>query len=175
MNHGRGFTLIEVTVTLAIILIVTTLTLPLLTQDPTAELTDEQDLLAYTITLLRQKALTTGQTQHISIDPDNSSYAYQTQRGEVLHTLSKNIGFGLLAGAPAPPTSHTPHKPGTWCTFEKSGSTYQIKMFSNGKVTPGFICFRHQKQPLMAALTYDVSGLSYCRRYVYTGGVWTNA
>lgn len=175
MNHGRGFTLIELVVTLAILVIVSTLGLPLLIQDPRAELTDEQELLAYTITLLRQKALTTGLAQQITINEHSSSYAYQSQRGEVTHALSKNIGFGLLTGAPAPPTTHTPYKPGTWCTFENSDGVYQIKIFSNGKVNPGFICLRHQKQPLMAALTYDVSGLSYCRRYVYTGGVWTNA
>lgn len=171
MALKKGSFLIELLIAVAIIFFVAGLWVPLLKNDPLTLLTDERELFTYTIEMLRQQALSTGEKQILTIYSDAQAFGYQTVSGECIHYLSNDLCFGLPPGAAQIPFFDKPAAV-TWCTFPSAPPNFNVTIFPNGKVSTGFVSISHKNLPLAAALTYDASGLSYRRRYLYKSNGW---
>ncbi|HJM68486.1 MAG TPA: type II secretion system protein [Candidatus Babeliales bacterium] len=159
-NHG--FSLIELTIVLCIIVLIVTITLPRLIWNDRMIMLSELNSL-YTATLETQhRALVSNTKQVLTINTSNHSYHWLGKS----HFLHHAIQFGHLPGAKGPPSSPTVPIHSS-CSFQRS----QIVCHPDGHIDPGSAYMIGLKSNLMYALCIGVSQVSFVRKY-YFNRMW---
>ena len=104
LKRNSSFTLIELIVTVALFLLVITLSIPRFGYFRERELSSEVDKLATLFTYLSYKAVAANQKLKLSFDISLNRYNYsQPGNNNITISLSKNIRFGFLAATTGPP------------------------------------------------------------------------
>lgn len=158
-----GFSIIEIVIFLAIIVLLTTITLTnfwfLQRSVVQLELSQLQAAFDYT----RQLAIATNQAQTITFDQTNHSYNYSKYQAQ----LSNYTRFGFAPGTYGPPSD--PKSPLTQAiTFENQ----QVLISPQGVIAPGAIYLTDQQHKLTYALTVPLSQITLMRKYKNWYGHW---
>jgi len=167
-----GFSLLELLVTLALITLVFTITIPRFLFFNSLIMHNEINKLFVTFTYLQQKAIASNHEQELRLCPHDNSYSYQQNQKTVTTTLAHIVHFGFLKEVKGPPSS--PKTPITHpITFKQNAEKkYVVTFFPDGNVSPGTIYVVDRKQKIMNALTCSMAPVSYIRKYNYTDGRW---
>jgi type II secretory pathway pseudopilin PulG len=173
-THGRSFTLIEVMLCIGIVLMLLSMGLPSSAFYTQALLYREIDLLYATCSYLQQASIAAGKKHILYINKKERLYFYLL-RGirTIKHSLYSEIDFGSLPESLGPPASpnHLIVDPITFPTEDKKN--YTITFYPDGTISAGSIYVRTKRHNFMAALTYQVGGISSLRTYRYQQGMWT--
>ena len=181
-----SFSLIELLLTLAIVVIVFTITIPRLSFFNRFILDNEVDKLFTVFSYLQQKAIATNQPQEVFFDLKENSYSYNLKdnnQSTICHPelvsgstpsckLPEVIKFGFLSGTKGPPSS--PSSPiSSAVTFKNVGDNlYKALFYADGKIQPGTVYLVDKDQKFMMALTCPISQVSCIRKYRYDSGKW---
>jgi len=166
-DKQTAFTLIELLITISLVIIIITFTVPNQFYLTNTILQNEIETLYTTITYLQQKAIASNTKQKLVFCVATNSYRYKQRQKTVTHTLHQKIAFGYLAHTKGPPSSpiHAITQP---ITFHD----HQILLLPNGKITPGTVYFVDQEKKYMGALTTSIAQVSFIRNYTYTNKKW---
>jgi prepilin-type N-terminal cleavage/methylation domain-containing protein len=160
-RNKTGFSLIEVSIVVCIVVIIVSLGLPTLGFYRHMDITNELDTLYLTIAQLQHAALTSNTKQVLNIDVRNNAYHWNGQT----HKLRSTVNFGSLPYAKGPPSSPTIpiHNP---CTFHKN----QIIFYPDGHIESGSVYMIALKSNFMYAICIGVTQVSFIRKYRYNQG-----
>jgi prepilin-type N-terminal cleavage/methylation domain-containing protein len=168
----RGFTLFELLIVMMMILILCSMTIPLVVKNSSQALQQELEKLEITLLYLQQKAMGSDQEQQLLFDVLTHSYSYMSHQKWVRYTLPPEIQIGFIPAALGPPSHPTiPITSPTTFPLVKN-STFCVKSFQTGNFSPGSIYFIDKNKKTMGALTCAISQVSYIRRYSYMNGQW---
>lgn len=167
-----GFTLIELITSLALLLIVSAITLPQMNFVNSVIMSHETKKLASTFSFLQQRAMTTNTKSEITFDLSNDSYTYQTTNNKTYtNKLPRHIQFGFVPNTMGPPAS--PKKPIKHAvTFPKRTPSPCVTFSPDGNISAGTIYLTDSKKRYMKALSCSVEEASFLRMYSYRNGKW---
>lgn len=157
--HSRvSFTLIELSVVVALVMIVATLVMVHGTYMHRVLVHAEIEKLALICRYLQNGAMTTNQEKTLKFDLKNRTYAYDSTKGK----LSCNVEFGMIDGIKGPPShpTETIQKP---ITFKNNTITF----YPDGIIQAGTLYLISSDKQVMYALSNSVSQVSYMRIYKY--------
>ena len=158
-RHKLGFTLIELTIAIAIIVLIVALTLPRMISHDRMAVAHELNSLHTTVISLQHKAMVSNTRQVLTIDPQHHSYSWPGHT----HKLHHGVRFGYLPHVKGPPSS--PTRPiRSACSLRGN----QIVVHSDGHIDPGSVYMIALKSNVMYALCIGVSQVSFVRKYRYT-------
>lgn len=162
-SNKHAFSLIELTIVLTIIIIVTTLSLSLFINFKEQYLIAEAHTLRATLWQLQQEARAQNKQKLLTFDELKNSYA----TGNETHKLSRYVKFGILKNVLGPPSS--PNK------LLKKSLTFKankITITPDGILQPGTIYLIDDTEKLLYAVTVPIAGVSYIRIYHYLNKQW---
>ncbi len=160
---SNGFTLVELSVVLALCMLVGTLAMINFSWLDRVAVRTELDTLYATCHYLQQRARATNTPQELLFNPGTNSYSYSTAQFSLPHTVQ----FGVLPGIMGPPATPT-HAITQPITFVGN----KILFYPEGIIQAGAIYLKDTKNRVQYALSSGVSTVSYLRKYQYTGGEW---
>ena len=167
---SRAFTLIELVLVLAIVVIISVIGLPHLWDRDRSLLNHELEHLEVIFTFLQQQALATNKPQVLVIQPP-CTYTFMRNGRMVIYQLASGIEFGTLLGAYGPPANPTradyPGRPPFPPSTQTGTPGFEVRFLPNSQVLPGSIYLKAHNLSIMGALTCAVSQVSYIRRYLY--------
>ena len=150
-------------VTMAIIAILVTITLPGLKFLKYQSIKTELDKLQTVCQLLQKKAVCTGQKQYLAFDAPNQGFIYEDH----YEKLSPGVYFGYLAHVAGPPAN-----PKGLITSAITFPKQKITFKANGTISAGTIYLVDQSKKLLYALTVPVSQVAFIRKYKYQNNTW---
>jgi prepilin-type N-terminal cleavage/methylation domain-containing protein len=166
---SRAFTLIELVLVLAIVVIISAVGLPYLWDRDQALLNHELEHLELLFTFMQQQALATNKPCTLVVQPPRI-YTF-TRNGRVaMYQLAPGIEFGTIPGAYGPPANPTGPltQAATFPPVMQAGMQgFEVVFLPNCQTTPGAVYLKATKSSFMGALTCAVSQVSYIRRYLY--------
>ena len=165
----RAFTLLELIIVLSIVILLATLSIPLLTINPEDELRSCLADLTHTCQLVQQQALTLGVNQTIVLA--THSITYPVGQRSFTQELPPSLCWGFLDqvnGPPAIPTSKIIQA----VTFPAENNIAQITFYPNGAISPGTAYIIDRDKRVMGAFACGVYPVSYIRRYLYKSHQW---
>jgi len=177
MNKKPGFSLIELLVTMAIMVIIVSIAIPRVIPLQKYYIIHELEKLTVTFKYLQQKALASNNTQILTFDVKNQSYTFPAPGGKLsTYKLPNGILFGTLKNILGPPAKPT-HTIQDVITFKKDqkdhdSPVFQATFFTNGQISPGAAYLIDSDEKVMGAFTCAVSQVSYIRVYVYENNAW---
>ncbi len=157
---------------ISILLIIFSLTIPRLNFLNNYFLYHEQDLLLSTLSYVQHKAIAANAAQFFWFDITKNTYSYRYPKNKVqTYTLKHGVTFGFLPGSKGPPSKaeHLIVHPITFDTHQKN---HTATCFPNGTITPGTIYLIDKNKKTMVALTCSISAATYIRKYSYEDGRW---
>lgn len=168
----RAFSLIELMITMALVVVVISFTVPRTNFFARFLVQAEINKLYAVFSYLQQRALVSNQVQELSFDVSAQAYTFKTVQGRVTTTrLPGSVRFGILDQVKGPPSSPTrPLEKAV--TFPVRQGVPTANFMTNGKITPGTVYVVDQHAQCLGALTCPISQVSYMRRYVYEGQRW---
>jgi len=175
--HKKSFSLIELLVTMAIMVILVSIAIPRILPLNKYYLIHELEKLTVTFKYLQQKAIASNIAQVVTFDIKNQSYTFPAPGGMVTtYKLPNGILFGTLKnilGPPAKPT-HLITDPITFKKDHKKDAlpVFQATFFTNGQISSGAAYLIDCDEKVMGAFTCAVSQVSYIRVYVYEKNAW---
>jgi prepilin-type N-terminal cleavage/methylation domain-containing protein len=173
-DKKTAFSLIELLITLALVAIIITFTIPRTTFFSRFLVQAEINKLYAVFSYLQQRAIAGNESQELSFNLKNNTYQFKTVGGEVTtQKLPKSITFDFLPGAKGPP-SHPDNPIVIAATFPIHNGTPIVSFMTNGKITPGTIYIIDGGKRCLGALTCPISQVSYIRRYTYDNQHWKN-
>lgn len=162
-NLSPAFTLIEISIVLALLMLIMTISLPgiwfLKQQTVACELEKLNMAFAY----LQQAAITSNKNLNLKFDLSTNSYSYENYHEK----LSKKIIFGTISGVKGSPSTIT-QTISNPITFTNN----QVTFYANGKIQPGSVYLVDSAKQFMFALTIPVSQVSFIRKYKYQDNKW---
>lgn len=168
----RAFSLIELMVTMALVILVVTFTVPRTTFFARFLVQAEINKLYAVFSYLQQRALASNQVQELSFDVSAHAYTFKTLQGKVATThLPGSVRFGILDRVKGPPSSPTRLLEKA-VTFPVRQGVLMVNFMTNGKITPGTVYVVDRHAQCLGALTCPISQVSYMRRYAYEGQRW---
>jgi prepilin-type N-terminal cleavage/methylation domain-containing protein len=160
MKKTQGFTLLELLVCLAILVIIVSLPSPSFTFLQGNAVRAELDTLCITCRYLQRSAQARNKEQILTFDETNQSYTFQ----ETTYHLPSTVRFGAGAGITSSPSNtHTPHNKPITFTHNK------IIFYPTGITKSGTIYLQDIHGQYTYALSFPVSQVSYLRKYRYDG------
>lgn len=157
----QGYFLIEISICLVLIIIISSLALPNLNFLNQELIVTELEKLHMTFTYLQQVAVSSNKKQELKIFPPKA-YSY----GDHTEQLSSNIEFGLNGHTQGPPSSQD--KEVNSVTFKNSA----VNFYPDGKIQPGTIYLTDRSKTYLYALTVPVGQISFIRKYKNKNGKW---
>ncbi len=170
MKNRSGYTIVEVSITLATLLIMMTFSISLALRTPQTILMDGLQSLQTEFICLQQQALSCGLQCRINFS--SGTNAYQIIQGETQHThhLPKNIIFDFKPGVKG-----SPGKPNTLITqaikFENPHPLAAI-IQPHGRISSGTVYLMHTNGSAMGALTVTPHQIAHVRLYLLEHGTW---
>ncbi len=169
----KAFTLIELLIVCALIVLLSSLTIPHLFFISNASLRRELDVLYSTSAYLQHKAIATNRNQDLIFDKDNNSYIYNGRSGKAhKHALSKNVIFGFLPESKGPPSKPERAIQKAITFSENSPGKYVITFFPDATTTSGTVYLTNVQKTHMVAFTCPIAPISFIRKYRYENGKW---
>lgn len=157
----KGFTLIELTIVLALILTIATLSVPSLWFLKRRTVLSQAEKLHTIFCYMQQLAVSCN--KNLLLKFGSSSYSYDNYEEK----LPDGIEFGFKKGVKGPPSSPTiPINSGV--SFVNS----QVSFFANGKIQPGTVYLVDSAKNYLYAVTVPISQVSFIRKYRYSNGSW---
>lgn len=161
-NKHPAFTLIELTIILAIITLIAALCIPLMMHHQSA-VTAEAEALRSTLWYLQQHARAQNKQITLTFNETDNSYISDIEN----HKLSRQVKFGILSDVLGPPSA--PHKRLTTAiTFPDK----KITINPNGSMQAGTIYLIDVPQKFLYAVTVPIAGVAYIRIYHYRNKQW---
>lgn len=172
MRARNAFSLIELLITLALVAIVITFTIPRTTFFTRFLVQAEINKLYAVFCYLQQRAMAGNEEQELFLNLSDNTYQFKTIQGEItIQKLPKTVRFGFLPGTMGPPSK--PSKPiEIAATFPLTRGSPTASFMTNGKITPGTIYVLAGNGAYQGALTCPISQVSYIRRYAYENQHW---
>lgn len=158
MNARNGFSLLELMIVLALVLVVMSLISVNVTVYKKTLLRSELNLLQTTCYYLQKMAIAHNQQQELIFDVATQSYSTQGYT----HALPPHIHFGILDNVKGPPSSpqNAVHNP---ITFAHNTITFS----NDGIISSGTIYLTDSQS--LYALSSSVAHVSFLRTYHYNG------
>lgn len=160
MKSEKGFTLIELCISIALFLLIMTITFPSLWFLRSQQVISEVDKLFSVFGYLQQSAITSNKDQLLQFDLQNNSYSFESSTIKI----SEHIKFAIKENVKGPPSVPINNltKP---ITFLKE----QVVFYKDGKIQPGTVYLTDSKKEYLYAITVPISQVSLIRKYKYTG------
>ncbi len=158
-----GFTLIEVTIVLSLILLIATISIPSLLFLNQQVVVSDLEKLNMIFPYLQQCAVSSNKNITLKFDPINHEYSFENQKVK----LSRNVEFGIkneIKGSPASASKNI--------NSPISFVNNQTIFYSTGKIQPGSVYLIDSAKKYLYALTVPVSQISFIRKYRYENGKW---
>lgn len=162
LKKQHGSLLINLGITLAIILLLVTLSAPHLSVMRRFLLRAEIEKIYALFHYLQQRALTTHQDQTLVFDIPNS-YCVNNQQEK----LSNGIRFGFLPGVAGPPS-----KPSKQISSPITFKNNRAVFYADGTIAAGTVYLIDHEHKQLYALTSPISQISYLRTYHYQKNSW---
>ncbi len=160
-HNGQGFSLIELTIVLALILLITTLTLPSFWFFKRQLVASQAEKLHMVFNYMQQSAISCN--KNLSLKFSTNSYTYDKYQ----EILPVGIIFGFKPGAKGPPAFPS-HKINSAISFVGN----QVTFFSTGQIQPGTAYLIDSEKNYLYAVTVPVSQVSFIRKYRYESNKW---
>jgi len=169
----KAFTLIELLITCALIMLLSALALPRLTFLSSGSLSRELTVLNTACAYLHHKAMATNRNLELIFDGAKNSYSYNgIHNRSQTHTLPRSIMFGFIPDAKGPP-SKPQRKINTAITFASCApGKYVITFYPDGTTSSGTVYLTDKDRKNMVALTCPIAPVSYIRMYRYDNAKW---
>jgi len=154
-----GFTLVELMITLALCVLIISLTVVNVSFLHRGLVRSEVDKLFSACMFLQQCALTTGQEHELFFDTKNNSYTFAGKNV----FLRSPVAFGVVPGAKGPPSSPT--------RIIKNPTTFKgnkILFSPTGAISSGTVYLTDGEQKSLYALSNGIAHISHLRKYSYT-------
>lgn len=166
--QNKGFSLLEVLITLIIFIFFVTLTLPKFDIINRFILQNEIDKLFTTFSYLQQKAIAANQNQYLFFDIANKSYNYLNKK----YKLPEKINFGTSLNVLWPPSKprNNINNPITFKKFKDN--IYRVDFYADGNISSGVVFLINNKNKNLMALSCPVSPFSCIRKYKYENNRW---
>jgi type II secretory pathway pseudopilin PulG len=161
-NKQPGSTIVELLVVIAVLAILTSLTIPGLAFLKQNSIGLELDKLQIVCQLLQKKAVSTGQKEYLSFNPNEHSYFYLNH----FEKLADGLFFGVIPGVKGPPAN-----PKDTITNPITFPGQKITFYPNGTISAG-TAYLTNAQNKLYAITVPVSQVSFIRKYQYIHGIW---
>ncbi|NDD53339.1 hypothetical protein EBZ39_05615 [bacterium] len=170
-QHRTGFTLLELLMIGAIVLVAATIAIPLLLQPADHDLVASLQELETLCLCAQYSAMASNQPCLINIDAANNSCCLRVDQQTWAVKLPASCTFGFLPGLLGPPGD--PRTTVTQAvTFQAETKQPAIIFQQNGIISCGTLYVIDRHKSLQGALTCGVSQVSYIRRYLYKNGQW---
>lgn len=170
-KDSSSFTLLELVVVLCLILFLVTYTIPSFDFYKGLVLRRELQKIEALCYYLQQRAIVTGITQKMLIDPVKNNYSFSKNGQKIDFQLTNPLTFGFINGVMGPPAQPTASI-GQVATFSFENGLFVINFVSNGRISSGSLYFVDKQKKVMGALTCAVSQVSYIRVYLFSTGQW---
>lgn len=159
-NSNSGFSLIEMMVVIALIMLIVNLAHINTNYLQKAVVHTELDVLYNTCCYLQHVAMATNQKQELLFDVVGQSYMH----GEQKHALPHVVQFGILPNVKGPPSL-----PMHFLTMPITFSHQKIIFYPDGIISAGIIYFIDENQQDIYALSSGIAHTSFLRKYRYDG------
>lgn len=160
LNHTSGFSLIELIICIALILLITTITMPNLWFLKQQQVAVEAEKLHMAFMYMQQLAINKNQNLHLIFDEKNKSYTYENK----IEVLPQGVEFGFIEGVKGPPAI-----PNKLINSAISFLGKKITFFSTGVIQPGTVYLIDSYKKYFYAITISVSQVSFVRKYKWDG------
>ena len=160
MSNHTGFSLIEVTVVIALFAFIMTIGFAHSKFMYYVVVKQEIQKLALICRSLQQAAMMSNVPKVLTFDLKRKSYLYDGAS----ETLPMSVEFGILPGTMGPPSNPT-RQIDSPITFEQE----KIIFHPDGIIQPGTVYLISKDKQIMYALSSPVSQVSYMRIYKYDG------
>ena len=159
MKLAKGFSLIELCITIALFALIITITFPSIWFLKSQQVISEVDKLFSVFSYLQQAAIASNKDFVLQFDKQNNFYSFENTKIQ----LSKHIKFAIKEGVKGPPSSpvKTLSNP---ITFIKE----EVVFYADGKMQPGTVYLTDSKKHYLYAITIPISQVSLIRKYKYT-------
>ena len=161
--HECAFTLIDLSITLALIACVATISLPVILNFQRFYVASQARVLQTTCWALQQQAIAKNKEFTLEFNEATNSYVITEQNNK----LAPKVKFGLLPGLYGPPSSPS-HKLASPITFEYK----KIIFYPTGRISPGSVYLVDDNLQTLYAITVPVSSVSYIHVYRYHKAHW---
>ena len=164
MKKRDGYSLIEVCITLAAILVMLSFCVNLALRSAKATLTDTLLLLQAELICLQQQAIACNATYRINFLLEQNAYQIIQSEKSVTRYLPKSVVFGTFLGIKGPPSKpesviNQPIK------FENPHPLAAI-IQPHGRISSGTVYLAHSSSSLMGALTITPHQVAHVRAYL---------
>ena len=163
LKQNNAFSLFELTIVLAIIVIMTTFALSFSINNNEHHVIAEAHLLRTTIWHLQQQCRAENKNLALVFNEQEDSYTTPNET----HKLSAHVKFGTIQNVLGPPSSPKKRLKKT-ITFKNK----TIKISPQGIAQAGTVYFVDDKKQLLYAITVPISGVSFIRMYRYRNKQW---
>jgi len=160
----RAFTLIELSITLALIAMIAAISLPVVLNFNRLLVSSQAKVLQITCWAIQQQAIALNKETNLTFNEISNSYGVPS---ESVIKLSPKVKFGILPEVLGPPASPTKHLDAA-ITFANK----KITFYPNGRISPGSIYLIDENRQALYAITVPVSSVLYIRRYRYQRPYW---
>jgi len=164
MRKSRpGFSLIELTIILALVSLIACLTLPLLTFFNRFALLAQAEKIVSMVTYVQHKAIIEHETHTLTLDTAHARY----MDDKFTEILNPPIQFGIKPNTYGPPS-----KPTTLLTRPSTFANDQILFYPNGTISSGTVYLTDTSKAFMYAISIGVAQMPYVRLYRHAGNTW---
>ena len=153
-----GFTLVEVTITLALFFLIVYLVFANVSFLNRNVVRAEADKLCNVLRYLQRCAMVSNSNQEIVFDEKNNQYSFEDQT----YKLSKKVIFGVSNGVKGPPSLSN--------KIIKSPITFKgnkLVFTPDGIMSSGTIYLTDEDKNFLYAISVSVAKVSYVRKYLY--------
>lgn len=170
MHNHRSYTLIEVSIVLATLLIMVALCANFVFRSAETKLIDAMRTLQIELFCLQQQAISSGAQYRINFLIEQNTYQIIQSEKPITHQLPQNIIFGFKTGTKGPPG-----KPATLISqpvrFENPHPLAAI-IQSHGKISSGTVYLMHTSGRAAGALSVTPHQIAHIRVYSLKDGTW---
>ena len=162
--NKKSFTLIELTITLALVMLAISISLPVVLNTHHLYVATQARTLQVTCWALQQQAFAQNKQITLKFNQTNNSYnCYPAQ-----HTkLAPRVKFGVIPGVLGPPAS-----PQKQLTHAITFLDEIIVFYPDGRISPGSVYLVDDARRILYAVTVSVASISSVRLYRNIGGRW---
>jgi prepilin-type N-terminal cleavage/methylation domain-containing protein len=168
MKQRSGYTLIEVSIALAALLIFTALCSQFVWRSRRAAVSDTLALLQIELQCLQQQAMSCNESSSIKFIPAENKYVIIQAEKETVHSLPKNVIFGFLPHVKGPPGRPT-QLISQAIRFENPRPLAAI-IQPHGRISSGTVYVKHTSSNDMGAVTITPHQVAHVRSYLFEDG-----